>query len=459
MSDKPKPGTKRSAGPSYQDYLARDTKPAPASLASEHAAFLGSEPLAASRYTSRDFFAREAERLWPKVWQMACREEDILDVGDVCVYDIVGKSFLITRVAHGEIRAFYNVCLHRGRKLRTESGQVEDFRCAFHGFTWNLDGSIRSIPCRWDFEHLADDDLQLPEARVANWGGFVFINMDPDAPSLEDYLEVLPEHFGRWRLEDCYKAAHVAKVIRCNWKVAMEAFMESYHVIATHPQILPVIADANAQYDILGRHVNRNLTAFAAPSPHLGESITDEEVLRGMLSLWGKAGTAEALLAGADDGEPRHVLGDVNRKAFGRAFGGDYSDVTDAETLDALVYNVFPNFSPWAGFAPNIVYRWRPHGRAVDECIMEVMILKRVPEGESRPRGVPVHWLGDSEAWSAASELPILGPVIDQDMSNMPYVQEGLVASPNNEVQLGNYQEIRIRHFHRTLDEYLAATD
>ena len=457
MSDSEKPGAARSEGPSYQDYLARDTNAVPASLGTEYSAFLGSAPLEASRYTSQAFFEREVTRLWPKVWQMVCREEDIPDVGDVHVYDIVGKSFLVTRVAPGEIRAYYNVCLHRGRKLRTESGQTEDFRCPFHGFTWHLNGRIKSVPCRWDFEHLTDDDLKLPEARVATWGGFVFLNMDPDAPPLDEYLEVLPAHFERWRLEDCYKAAHVAKVIRCNWKVAMEAFMESYHVIATHPQILPVIADANAQYDILGRHVNRNLTAFAAPSPHLGQSVTEEDVLRGMLGLWGKPGSADRLLDNTEDTEPRRLLGALNREAFRRADGGDYSTVTDAETLDALVYNVFPNFSPWAGFAPNIVYRWRPHDRSVGECIMEVMILKRAAEGASKPRGVPVHWLDEDEPWSAASELPILGPVIDQDMSNMPYVQEGLVASANDQVQLGNYQEIRIRHFHQTLDDYLTA--
>ncbi|MDJ0699877.1 MAG: aromatic ring-hydroxylating dioxygenase subunit alpha [Woeseiaceae bacterium] len=456
MSTRRKPGSARSEGPSYQDYLARDSKPAPKALAEEHARYLGSEPLAASRYTSLEFFALEAERLWPRVWQMACREEDIPEVGDVCVYDIVGKSFLVTRTSANEIRAFYNVCLHRGRKLRTESGQTEDFRCPFHGFTWHLDGSIKSVPCRWDFEHLSDERLQLPEAKVETWGGFVFLNMDPDAPPLLEFLDPLPAHFERWRLEDCYKAAHVAKVIRCNWKVAMEAFMESYHVIATHPQILPVIADANSQYDILGRHVNRNLTAFAAPSPHLGEGVSDEEVLRGMLSLWSKPGSADKLVAGNANTEPRRVLGSLNRDAFTRAYGGDYSAVSDAETLDALVYNVFPNFSPWAGFAPNIVYRWRPHGSSVGECTMEVMILKRMAEGEGRPRGVPVHWLDVDTPWSAAAELPILGPVIDQDMSNMPFVQEGLVSSANDEVQLGNYQEIRIRHFHRTLDEYLA---
>ena len=83
------------------------------------------------------------------------------------------------------------------------------------------------------------------------------------------------------------------------------------------------------------------------------------------------------------------------------------------------------------------------------------MILKRCVAGEPRPKPVPVHFLRKDEAWSEAKELPVLGAVIDQDMSNMPYVQEGLLATGTNEVHLANYQEIRIRHFHRTLDKYL----
>lgn len=441
--------------PTYQDYLARDSRPVPDVLRSESRVDLGTEPIRAERYTSQAFFDLEVERLWPRIWQMACREEEIPAPGDTCVYDVVGRSFLVTRTADGSIHAYYNSCLHRGRKLLTADAHVESFRCPFHGFTWNLDGSVRSIPCRWDFEHVPGPSWQLPEARVGTWGGFVFLNMDPHAPPLEEYLAPLPAHFERWRLEDCWKAAHVAKVIHCNWKVAQEAFMESYHVVATHPQILDVIADANAQYDVYGDHVNRNLTAFAAPSPHRGAGrVSEAQVLAGMLALMGRDPATLPHQNGV--ASPRAILGELNRHAFERAWGGDYSHVTDAETLDALVYNVFPNFSPWGGYAPNIVYRWRPHGRDVGACVMEAMILKRCRAGEPRPKPVPVHWLGEDEPWSAATELPVLGAVIDQDMGNMPFVQEGLVASGTGEVRLGRYQEVRIRHFHRTLDRYLS---
>jgi phenylpropionate dioxygenase-like ring-hydroxylating dioxygenase large terminal subunit len=445
--------TQGPAGPSYQELLAADSRPVPGILASESRRDLGSEPIPAERYTSEAFFELERERLWPRVWQMACREEDIPEVGDFHVYDIVGRSFLIVRAAPDRIRAYYNSCLHRGRRLATEDGHADRLRCGFHGWTWNLDGALQSMPCRWDFAHLEDADLELPEARVDTWGGFVFINMDANAPSLAEYLGVLPEHFDRWRLEDCVKIAHVAKVVRANWKIAQEAFMESYHVIATHPQILPVFADASAQYDVYGDHVNRNLGAFAATSPHLGEGrIAPADVVTGMLTMWGRESTA-ARLEGAKGA--RAALGDLNRRTFSRAFGVDHDGASDAELLDAIVYNVFPNFAPWGGFAPNIVYRWRPLERRADACVMEVMLLKRHPPDLPRPRPARVHWLRDDEPWSAASELPILGPVIDQDMDNMPHVHEGLLASHSGVVHLGRYQEVRIRHFHRTLEKVL----
>lgn len=444
--------------PSYQDYLAQDSRPVPALLrpASPPDPPLDSAPLEASRYTSREFFELECERLWPHVWQMACREEELPAVGSYVVYDIVDRSFIVMRGSDGRLHAFHNSCPHRGRQLLAGRGHVERIRCGFHGFTWSADGALQSLPCRWDFTHVPAQEWTLPEVRVDTWGGFVFLNMDAAAPPLADYLGVLPAHFERWRLEDCWKSAHVAKVIGCNWKVAQEAFMESFHVIATHPQILGVIADANSQYDLYGEHVNRNIAAFGAPSPHLGdEGVPAGQIVEQMLAMWRKDGGAAG--AGTEVRNARATLGALNRRAFARAFQGDFESATDAELLDAIVYNVFPNFSPWGGFAPNIVYRWRPNGRDVDSCIMEVMLLKRLPRSGGRPAPVPLRWLGEAEPWAAAEELPILGAVIDQDMQNMPWVQRGLRASGRGTVQLGAYQESRIRHFHRTLDRYLRA--
>jgi hypothetical protein len=115
---------------------------------------------------------------------------------------------------------------------------------------------------------------------------------------------------------------------------------------------------------------------------------------------------------------------------------------------------VFPNFSPWGGYMPNVVYRWRP-GKTPDTCLMEVRILARAKKGDPIPRGVPMHFLGPNELWTAAEELGVLGAVFEQDMANLPFVQEGLHCSKTGEIQLGDYQEIRIRQFHQTLDKYI----
>jgi len=438
----------------YQRLLDRDSREVPPVLRENSEAAEDCAPIAAASYTGPCFFELERRHLWPHVWQMACREEDIPETGDIHVYDIVDRSFLIVRTGAGQIRAYYNSCLHRGRKLMDTSGRVEHLRCGFHGWTWNLDGEIKSLPCRSEFAHLDDGGLALPQVLVSCWGGFVFINMDLEASPLEEFLGVLPEHFRRWKLEECYKAVHVGRVIRCNWKVAQEAFMESYHVVATHPQILPFFDDVGAQYDVFGEHVNRNLAAFAEPSPHLAHKSSVQEVIEGMFGLWGREGAAEPP-GDIEEGGARAYLGGLARSALQRTSATDLGPASDAEMLDALVYNVFPNFAPWGGFAPNIVYRWRPNGCDVDSCIMEVMILRRPPRDGSRPQPAALHWLSEDEPWSAASELRALGPVIDQDMSNMPQVQEGLKASASGEVHLGRYVESRIRHFHRTLDAYL----
>lgn len=439
----------------YQTLLDRDSRPVPPVLRDRSPRDLGTAPIDAARYTSRAFLDAEDSAMWGRVWQMACREEDIPEAGDVEIYDIVDRSALIVRTASGAIRAYHNSCLHRGRKLMTRRGRVETIRCGFHGWSWNLEGGLNSLPCRAEFDHLDDGELGLVPVRAETWGGFVFVCFDEDAPPLAEYLGVLPDHFARWKPEDCYKAAHVARVIACNWKVAQEAFMESYHVIATHPQILPIFQDVGAQYDVYGDTVNRNLAAFGVASPHMGAEPSPRAVVDGMLDLWGRS--RDAVPAEREIDEARSVLGDVARRALGRGVAGRLGEATDAEMLDALVYNVFPNFAPWGGFAPNIVYRWRPNGRDPDSCIMEVMILKRLPADGRRPAAAPVHWLGNDEAWSAAPELPVLGPVIDQDMENMPLVQLGLKASPTGRVHLARHVESRIRHFHRTLDRYLAS--
>ena len=449
-------GTARCPGESWEDLMRADTIDPPAFMKAESYEYMGSAPLAADRYTSPRFFQREIEAMWPHVWQFAAREEDMPDPGDVVVYENAGRSYLVARQQDGTVRAFHNVCLHRGRKLRLDSGWTKEFKCPFHGFSWNTDGSLKDIPCRWDFPHLDDAAMQLPEAQVGRWGGYIFLKEADDGPKLEEYLEPLPEHFRRWRHEDCVTAVWVGKVIRANWKATAEAFMEAWHSVTTHPQILPFTGDANTRYNVYGDHVNVACTPFAVMSPHLDHSAHSQQwVVDEILKFNGRSGAGEPvrLLEGVS---ARAALAAANRARFSRMSGRDHSHATNSEMLDAFTYNVFPNFSPWGGFAPNIVYRWRPWPDQ-DATLMEVRLLVRTPTDGEKRRAPAMRLLDEDEPWTTAAELPSsLAGVFDQDMGNLPYVQEGLKASKTGEVNLGDYQEIRIRHFHRTLDKYLA---
>ncbi|QUD90530.1 aromatic ring-hydroxylating oxygenase subunit alpha [Phenylobacterium montanum] len=419
--------------------------------------YMGSEPLAAARYTSPEFFQREIAAMWPNVWQFAAREEEMPDPGDVVLYENAGRSYLVTRQADGSVRAFHNVCLHRGRKLRLDSGWSKEFKCPFHGFTWNTDGSLQQIPCQWDFGHLAPEKMKLPEAQVGRWGGYIFLKEAEGGPTLEEYLAPLPEHFKRWRHEDCVTSVWVGKVIPANWKATAEAFMEAWHSVITHPQILPFTGDANTRYNVYGDHVNVAYTPFAVLSPHLDPSGRSEQwIVDEFLKYNGRAGGADLNVKVPEGMSARAAMAAVNRERFTQMFGHDHSHATDAELLDAFTYNVFPNFAPWGGFMPNIVYRWRPWPDQ-DHTLMEVRILTRTPPGQEKPRAPTMHLLGNDEPWTAATELgQALAGVFDQDMANLPYVQDGLKVSKNGLVELGDYQEIRVRHFHRTLDRYLA---
>src|SRR6185436_3013630 len=119
--------------------------------------------------------------------------------GDYVVYDVAQLSYLVVRLGENEFKAFYNSCLHRGRQLREFDGKcATEFRCPFHGWCWEIDGSLREITSEWDYPGIRDEVSHLPEVRTATWGGFVFINPDPDAESFESFLGELPRHLEKY---------------------------------------------------------------------------------------------------------------------------------------------------------------------------------------------------------------------------------------------------------------------
>lgn len=444
----------RCPGPSVQDVYQSDERNPPHLLRESVAAPLGDRTFDTDVYTSRRFHELELERMWSRVWQVACREEDIPEVGDHVLYEIGETSLIVIRSAPGEIRAYYNSCLHRGTLLREEGGRISRIRCPFHSFTWRLDGEIEKVTCPWDFPDLQAGDLKLPEARLDTWGGFVFVNLDAEADSLASYLERVPEDFKRWPLEERYTAAHVGKVLDCNWKIAIEAFIEVFHVIGIHPQSLAMFGDANAQYDTWQgqRHTSRMINLSGVASPHTQGSYGEQRILDAAASF-GLCEVGARVPAGK---RARDVIVDLMRRRFERDLRIDTSDLSDTEVLDVIQYHVFPNLVIFGGLGSPLVYRVRPLRDDPGRCFFEVRLLLPAPVDEPRPPAAAMTVLSANEAWSTVDALGYFGPILDQDFDTMPLVQRGLRASKTRRSRLSRYQESRIRLMRQTLDEYVS---
>jgi nitrite reductase/ring-hydroxylating ferredoxin subunit len=452
------PGAARAPGTSVADTLAADPVPAPPPLQEQCYDFLGDEDIDVSRYTSPEFFQREIDTLWNRTWQWACREEHLPEAGDTWVHDVGPWSVIVVRSAEDRIQAFLNSCTHRGTRLLAEegSGYSGGFACPFHGWSWHLDGAIDTIPARWDFPHVCDSSHRLREVSCAVWGGFVFINIDPQARPLVEYLDVLPDHFAHFPLEQRRIKLHVQKILPCNWKAGQEAFMEAYHNFETHNSP----NGANAQYDIFGKYVSRfihNIGDYSteALADYPGDKwrnppLTENEILQ-ILAAFGLE--REEVPPGR---RAREVAAADLRGIIGQRLGIDLSGVSDSLMLDSIEYHLFPNMFFFPGINIPMAYRFRPNGMDVDSCVFDLMILEPMAAGAVHPEPPEPVQLGVEQSYTEAPGLEWLGPVYDEDTGNLHLQQQGFKTSGKAGITLGNYQESRIRRVHMTLDEFMA---
>jgi len=447
----------RCPGPSTQDIQAADLRPAPPLLRESSTTQLGSADLSVDAYIDYDFHRREIDKVWRRCWQMACRVDEVDQLGKYVVYDIVDDSAIVVRGADGKLRAFINSCLHRGTRLcethNNADTQLQQIRCPFHGFSWALDGALKTLPCAWDFPHIDAATFNLPEIKVACWDGFVFVNFAADAPSLADYLGDLPQHFARWPLERRYTAAHVAKRLDCNWKVVIEAFIETYHVSGVHPQSLPFLGDINSQFDVWPEqpHYSRMINPSGVASPHLGANSSPQRLLDAAAEF----GLCAPHILQAGESARGHIVDNLRRLNSER-LGIDLSAYSDAEVLDVIQYYVFPNLMPFGGFSSPLVYRVRPAGDDPHHAYFEVWLLLPYPDGNAPPPAATLRVLAEHENFADVAALSYFGPILDQDATLMPRVQRGLRSSVKGTVTLANYQEIRIRQMRQTLSHYLS---
>jgi phenylpropionate dioxygenase-like ring-hydroxylating dioxygenase large terminal subunit len=413
------------------------------------------------RYVSREFVDLEMEHLWPRVWQVACREEQIPEVGDYLEYTIGDQSILVIRSAPDTITASFNACLHRGTRLGEGGGHFDDgtIVCRYHAWCYALDGRLTHVTDRDEFGPMPEG-LRLAEVRVGRWGGFVFVNLDPHAESLLDFLDPLPQLLAPYRFEDMRLRGHLTTVLPANWKVVVDAFNEAYHVQGTHPQILPWTDDVSIEYEQLGKHAHYgrlpNARRVLRPSPRLGlrdDEWDEGEILAGLVEGLGGAFLAEEreLVAELRAGDvPRGELltrFQVGRMELLRARGFDVSGLEPDQMTSADDVYWFPNLVGPIYPGSAILFRVRPNGLDPDSAIKDTWVLEW-----PRPGG---EWHLPTHRVFADWHERDWGVITNQDYANMLEVQTGMKTRGFEGLRLNPRQEANVLHMHRTIDTYL----
>jgi phenylpropionate dioxygenase-like ring-hydroxylating dioxygenase large terminal subunit len=390
---------------------------------------------------------------------MACRLELIPNVGDWIEYSNLGKSVIVVR-SKGGVKAFHNACRHRGVKLAQGhhgNCDIQGFICPFHGWRWNTDGKNTFVYGKHLFsEHQLDQaDLALKPCRVELWAGCAFINFDDNAPPLRDSLGPITEKLDQYQVDKLRAEWWYATVMPANWKLAMEAFMEAYHVMRTHPQLhaaAPTLYPYGHDVGGIGQPINPNATVrenILAQFRHM------ELVSTGMAGMCHAKDveSARKLLDVALPDDPVQAVmtwyGMVADQAVrdGRARGEptpDLNALAITHPVKAIDF-LFPHFFLLPYFSSMSSYRIRPLGP--ETCLFETWSLTLFPDGQEPP---PV-----MEPIVLPYDSPEFPPIPQQDYSNIPPQQLGLHAEGFEFMRLSKDIEGLISNYHRIIDGFL----
>lgn len=468
----------------------------------------------AERYISKEWLEHEYQQLWARVWQWACREEEIPNPGDFYEYRIGDQSVLIVRDSAGGIRAFHNSCMHRGTRLAeggTPFGGAGSFRtktpfggkgsmqnnkhqfkgriqCVFHGWAWDLNGEIAHMPGAKGFAPpcIEREEVALRKVKVDTWEGFIFINLDPNAGPLHEYLDPVPQRLAKFEIGKMRILRHCTTVLPCNWKYGVDQFQEGYHVWATHVMDMNEVGDvstgpggrrvgamqsgpppadivgAMTVYEQFDRHTN-----FWEPDWELGAGLPKNVKLRDLgpdPRAWVREAIATMIVQGRAaqyeldyfdtlkelplDMEGPHFMA-VNRRAACAAKGIDLSALTDEELYGfPCEHRIFPNMlGPVAGNSFGL-FRARPNGNDPDSCIWDVYFLFRYAPGEAPEPDIL--YIPD---WRNPPPGRIT-PSFMQDWRTTPLFQAGMHqrSFPGHRF---NRQEQNIIHTHKMLDQII----
>jgi phenylpropionate dioxygenase-like ring-hydroxylating dioxygenase large terminal subunit len=435
------------------------------------------ERIPTKRYYDEAFYQAELDYLWPHVWQNACRLEQIPEVGDWIEYTNVGYSIIVVRTNDG-VKAWHNACRHRG--VPFAGGCTVDsshsaahgncaktgFVCPFHGWRWNMDGENTFVYGRHLFSErqLDPDDINLVPCRVETAIGCAWINLDDDAPSLRETLGPVLDRFDAHNTGELRAEWQFGTVLPANWKIAMEAFQEGYHVMQTHPQLYAAQSEDHVDpYDNEDSKKNAMEASRTAEKGAKTKSEIESHIEHFELLNEGMAGMIHAkeveiakdvaesadLPEDATVGVPMYfgmVMKEITERL--QAKGEPVPDLLSVSQSDPLVAVefLFPHYFLLPIFSSMSAYRIRPLGP--EKCLFELWSLTMYPKGEEpEPVMEPTIIPFDS------AQFP---PIPRQDYSNIPIQQRGLHAKGFEYMRLSKDVEGLVSNYHRIIDGYLA---
>lgn len=415
------------------------------------------------RYTAPAFMAREWQTVWTKTWLLAGIEQDVREPGDYFKFEIGREAIIVVRTEAGALAAFYDACQHRGNKLIVnERGSVPAFTCPYHGWTYDLDGTLKMVPDAERFSRgIHYDDLSLTTVKVDVWAGLVWINMDPQAPPLATFLGSVIDTLEPYHFENMVLASDQTVTLDANWKTAVDNFNEQYHVDFIHPQHASFVDCCDADNELWPYGHRRVLVEGYVTNPRYGEPEEVPPILAGAIAPLGLEaedfkGRVPALREAVQQ----------RKREVGEELGFSYNGFTDAQVSDVWQYDLFPNVIMTIKPEELWIMRPRPHPTDPNKCFFDKITLQ-IPTAAGADAAKGLSLVGDpNAALSADGERPerdvfdqedvIAGThsmtiTIDQDIYYLRDMQAGMHSAGFKRAWL-NDDESRVQHFHDWLD-------
>lgn len=361
------------------------------------------------RFTSDEFWDLEQKHLWSSCWVLAGRSEDLAEPGDFITFDDLVHPIIVIRGRDRGLRAYYNTCQHRGAPVvRETSGNSKLLRCQYHSWSYDIDdGHLVSVPDERDFVGLDRADRCLPAIRCEEWDNWIFVNRDPSAMSLREWIGPIADEMSEFQGATLRTVARQSEIVPCNWKVTAEAFLEVYHFRHIHSRNGESLLDnRGATMGLLPNGCSRMVTPFSKSSySALGMTNWDDY---------------------------KHVV----IPGF-----TDIESVNDMVRCTSSAYGIFPNLiTPVAAYGFPFITFW-----PIDKRTTRIDWTHYAPIDFDPKDGLPPHW---------QARLDNFALIMQEDFWNMAPMQRSL-ESPAMRGMPINYQERRIWNFHEQVDRMI----